>query len=153
VLCWIATGCTDGIIDYETGGDSPYTYFYTPPKTPPGDLHTLVDKRIGAYKTLIKKCKKHLSLTEEVEKLSYKEIKKAYLKFSTTHHPDKGGEKAIFQKGGGAWDALNETLGEDDENGQNKLGEEKLKKVEEPLLTYLNIYLKTHIEKNIETYR
>ena len=35
VLCWVVTGCTDGIIDYETGEDIPYTssYTYTRPNT------------------------------------------------------------------------------------------------------------------------
>ena len=159
VLYWTVTGCVHDIME-----EKPYTDFYTPPKTPPKtpprDLHTLVDKRIGVYKTQIQECKEHLSLTEEVEKLSYKEIKKAYRKFSLKNHPDKeGGDTAIFQKGNGAWDALNNTLGEDEEEeeeeeeGKYKLGEENLKDVKEPLLTYLKSYLKTHIEKNIETYR
>ena len=142
VLCWVVTGCGHGIME-----ESPYTYFYTPPKTPPRDLHTLVDKRIGAYKTLIKACKEAMEFTMNVEDVTYAQIRKAYLKFALNNHPDKGGDEKIFQNGGGAWKALNDKL----KNDSIDLG--SLKDVQDPLLTYLKSYLKTHIEKNIETYR
>ena len=148
VLYWTVTGCVHDIME-----EKPYTYLYTPPKTPPRDLHTLVDKRIGVYKTQIQACKKHLSLKKEAEELFYADIRVAHREFSKNNHPDGGGDEEKFKKGGGAWDNLNKTLDEDDEEGKYTLGEENLKDVKEALLTYLKKYLKTHIEKNVETYR
>ena len=145
-LCWVMTGCTNGIMDDETREKIPYTNSYAPPNTPPETfLGTLFCARIQKYETLIEKCKKHLGLEKTVKNISFEEIYQAQRKFSIKHHPDKGRNEEIFKKGKNAWEALESELRKDE------LGREDLKEEEEGLLTYLERYLKTYLAAYLET--
>ncbi len=48
----------------------------------------------------------HLAVLGLTQGASLKEAKKAYRRFVTTHHPDKGGNPSVFRQGQEAWEFL-----------------------------------------------